>query len=57
VIPAVNQAETHPFSQKTEIKQALKAHDIRLEAWVTFAQGENKLFTNYLLKALASNYN
>jgi diketogulonate reductase-like aldo/keto reductase len=57
VIPAVNQVETHPFSQKTEMQKALKAQGIQLEAWAPFAQGKNNLFTNELLKALASKYN
>ena len=57
VIPAVNQVETHPFSQKTEMQQALKAQGIQLESWAPFAQGKNNLFTNELLQALASKYN
>jgi len=33
VIPAVNQVETHPFSQKTEMQKALKSQGIQLESW------------------------
>lgn len=57
VIPAVNQVETHPFSQKTEMQKALKTHGIQLESWAPFAQGKNNLFTNNLLKALSGKYN
>lgn len=57
VIPAVNQVETHPFSQKTEMQKALKSHGIQLESWAPFAQGKNNLFNNELLKALSSKYN
>ena len=57
VIPAVNQVETHPFSQKTEMQEALKSQGIRLESWAPFAQGKNNLFNNELLKALSSKYN
>jgi 2,5-diketo-D-gluconate reductase A len=57
VIPAVNQVETHPFSQKTEMQKALKSQGIQLESWAPFAQGKNNLFNNELLKALASKYN
>jgi diketogulonate reductase-like aldo/keto reductase len=57
VIPAVNQVETHPFSQKTEMQKALKAQAIRLESWAPFAQGKNNLFKNELLKALSDKYN
>ncbi len=56
VVPAVNQVETHPFSQKTDMQQALHAQGIQLESWAPFAQGKNGLFTNDLLQALASTY-
>lgn len=57
VVPAVNQVETHPFSQKIAMQEALKSHGIQLESWAPFAQGRNNLFTNDLLKALANKYN
>lgn len=57
LIPAVNQVETHPFSQKTEMQKALKSQGIQLESWAPFAQGKNKLFNNELLKVLSSKYN
>jgi len=57
MIPAVNQVETHPFSQRTEMQQALKSQGIQLESWAPFAQGKNNLFSNELLKALSSKYN
>ncbi|WP_461102788.1 aldo/keto reductase [Spirosoma koreense] len=56
VAPAVNQVETHPFSQKTAMQQALTAQGIQLESWAPFAQGKARLFTNELLKALSSKY-
>jgi diketogulonate reductase-like aldo/keto reductase len=57
VVPAVNQVETHPFSQKTEMQKALKIQGIQLESWAPFAQGKNNLFDNELLKALSNKYN
>ena len=57
VIPVVNQVETHPFSQKTEMQKALKSQGIQLESWAPFAQGKNKLFNNELLKELSNKYN
>jgi len=57
VVPAVNQVETHPFSQKTEMQKALKSQGIQLESWAPFAQGKNNLFNNKLLKVLSSKYN
>ena len=57
VIPAVNQVETHPFSQKPEMQKTLRSHGIQLESWAPFAQGKNNLFNNELLKALSSKHN
>jgi len=57
VVPAVNQVETHPFSQKTEMQSALKSKGIQLESWAPFAQGRNNLFNQELLVALSSKYN
>lgn len=56
VMPAVNQVETHPFSQKTEMQKALKSQGIQLESWAPFAQGKNNIFNNELLKELSGNY-
>ena len=57
VVPAVNQVETHPFSQKTEMQKALKSQAIQLESWAPFAQGKNNLFNHELLKGLSVKYN
>jgi 2,5-diketo-D-gluconate reductase A len=57
VEPAVNQVETHPFSQKTEMQNTLKSQGIQLESWAPFAQGKNNLFNNELLKDLSTKHN
>lgn len=57
IIPAVNQVETHPFSQRTDMQKALKSQSIQLESWAPFAQGKNNLFNNKLLNALSEKYN
>ena len=57
VTPAVNQVETHPFSQKTEMQKALKSQGIQLQSWAPFAQGKNNLFNNERLKALSGKHN
>jgi len=57
VTPAVNQVETHPFSQKTEMQKDLKSQGIQLESWAPFAQGKNNLFNNKPLKVLSNKYN
>ncbi|MCX2483712.1 hypothetical protein [Pedobacter sp. MR2016-24] len=36
----LNQVETHPFSQKTAMQQALKSQGIQLQSWAPFAQGK-----------------
>lgn len=56
IIPAVNQVETHPFSQKTEMQTALKSQGIQLESWAPFAQGKNNLFKNELLEEISNKY-
>ena len=56
VAPAVNQVETHPFSQKTDMQQALNNQGIQLESWAPFAQGKANLFRNELLQMLSSKY-
>lgn len=56
VIPVVNQVETHPFSQKTHMQNALKSHGIQLESWAPLAQGRNNLFNQELLVSLSSKY-
>jgi 2,5-diketo-D-gluconate reductase A len=56
VAPAINQVETHPFSQRTDMQKALKAQGIQLESWAPFAQGKNNLFSNELLMSLSSKY-
>lgn len=57
VVPAVNQVETHPFPQKTEMQNALKSQGIQLESWAPFAQGKHNLFNHELLKGLSVKYN
>lgn len=56
VIPVVNQVETHPFSQKTDMQNDLKSQGIQLESWAPFAQGRKNLFNQELLVALSSKY-
>jgi 2,5-diketo-D-gluconate reductase A len=56
VIPAVNQVETHPFSQKAAMQETLKSQGIQLESWAPFAQGKNNLFKNDRLKAISDKY-
>ena len=57
VKPAVNQLETHPFFQQKEANAFLQKEGIQHEAWAPFAEGQNDIFHNPLLKAIAERYN
>ena len=54
--PAVNQLETHPFFQQQAAHRFLEQEGIRHEAWAPFAEGQNDIFNNPLLKAIAGKY-
>ncbi|CAM4102033.1 aldo/keto reductase [Acinetobacter pragensis] len=53
IIPAVNQIETHPFTQQIAAQRFLKARGIQHEAWAPFAEGKNDIFQNEILKEIA----
>lgn len=54
--PTVNQLETHPFFQQQAAHRFLEQEGIRHEAWAPFAEGQNDIFNNPLLKAIAGKY-
>lgn len=49
IVPAVNQIETHPFHQRDEDQEIMRARGVQMESWGPFAEGKNDLFTNPLL--------
>ncbi|OKP98227.1 aldo/keto reductase [Paenibacillus sp. P46E] len=57
VTPAVNQVETHPFTQQTENANFMKEHNVQIESWAPFAEGKNNLFQNEVLVSIAAKYN
>lgn len=57
IIPAVNQVETHPFTQQTKAMNIMKELSIQIEAWAPFAEGRNGLFANKTLAAIGQKYN
>lgn len=57
VVPAVNQIETHPFTQQIESTQLMIENHVQIESWGPFAQGKNNVFENELLVTLAEKYN
>jgi 2,5-diketo-D-gluconate reductase A len=56
VKPAVNQIETHPFHQQVEAQQFLQANDVQIESWAPFAEGQNNIFQNELLRSIAAKH-
>lgn len=57
VKPALNQLETHPFFQQKAANAFLQVEGIVHEAWAPFAEGQNDIFNNPVLKAIASTHN
>ena len=52
VKPAVNQLETHPFFQQQAANTFLQKEGIQHEAWAPFAEGQNDIWNNSVLKAM-----
>lgn len=56
VKPAVNQLETHPFFQQRATNDFLRHEGIAHQTWAPFAEGQNAIFTNPLLKAIGDRH-
>lgn len=56
VVPAINQIELHPFSQRKELRNLMAKYRITPMAWAPFAEGQNHLFTHPVLKAIGDQY-
>lgn len=56
VKPAVNQLETHPFFQQQATNAFLQKEGIQHEAWAPFAEGQNDIWNNPVLKAVAEKH-
>lgn len=57
VVPAVNQIETHPFTQHIEFQEIMKEYDVQIESWGPLAEAKNDIFQNKLLKSIAQKHN
>lgn len=55
--PAINQIECHPFLPRTEEKEIMNNLGIAMQSWASFAEGQNQIFENELLKNIAKKYN
>ena len=56
VTPAVNQIETHPFFQRHTDQQLMQDRGVQIESWGPFAKGQNDIFTNPTLTAIAEDH-
>ena len=56
VIPAVNQIELHPFFQREDELALMKEYGIQVNGWAPFAEGQNGMLTNPVLKVIASKH-
>lgn len=56
VKPTVNQLETHPFFQQQAANTFLKQEGIQHEAWAPFAEGQNDIWNNPVLKTIADKH-
>src|SRR5205085_1068688 len=56
VVPAVNQIECHPFNQQIETQQFLRAHQVQIESWGPFAEGQHGIFQNDVLRSIAEQH-
>ena len=56
VKPAVNQIETNPFYQQCAANAFLQQEGIQHEAWAPFAEGQNDIFHNPVLKSIAQHH-
>jgi 2,5-diketo-D-gluconate reductase A len=56
VVPAVNQVETHPFTQQIESQKIMKEFNVQIESWGPLAEGKNNIFENEILLELANKY-
>lgn len=57
IAPAINQIETHPFTQQIETQIFLKENNVQIQSWGPFAEGKNDIFNNKLLLSLGAKYN
>jgi diketogulonate reductase-like aldo/keto reductase len=56
VVPAVNQIETHPFYQQTEVTAFLNSVGVQHQSWAPFAEGRGDLFSNETLASIAARH-
>ena len=56
IAPAVNQIETHPFYQRESELAFHREHGILQQSWASFAEGQNDIFKQPVLSAIAAKH-
>lgn len=56
VKPAINQIETHVFSQQNKMMELANLYGTKLTAWGPFAEGQNGIFTHPTLVEIGKHY-
>lgn len=56
IVPALNQMETHVFTQQVREQEIMAEYGTQLESWGPFVEGQNNFFTNKVLAAIGEKY-
>ena len=56
LMPVINQIELHPFLQKQDIQAINEALGVKVASWASFAEGQNGIFDNEILKSIGAKY-
>lgn len=57
IVPAVNQIETHVFSQQQTAREIMAKYGVCHESWGPFVEGYNDFFKNEILLKIGKKYN
>ena len=55
-VPAVNQVEFNPLTQKKELRKLMAEKDVKIEAWYPLGHGNTELLTDPVITELAEKY-
>lgn len=56
VVPAVNQIEVNVFHQQIDAQKWNEKYGVQVEAWASFAEGRNNMFSNPILQEIGDQY-
>ena len=55
-MPSVNQVEFNPYFQQNELKEILKEHDVKIQAWGPLGRGNADLLSDPVILEIADKY-